>query len=84
LILATWGFLVPAVWGFNARWLTVFLGLETPRTVGIFGALGLSWIIVISALAGYLGVSVALMPIAAAVAIEALHVGEPSLRPAKT
>ena len=29
LMLPTWGFLVPAVWGFNARWLPVFL--RSPR-----------------------------------------------------
>jgi len=84
LILATWGFLIPAVWGFNARWLPVFLGLEAPRTVGLFVGLGLAWAIVIAALAGYLAISVALMPIAAVVAIEALHVWDPSLRLPKT
>ncbi|MEP6716902.1 MAG: NnrS family protein [Terriglobia bacterium] len=84
LILAIWGFLVPAVWGFNARWLPVFLGLQAPRAGGLFAALGLAWAIVISALTGYLAISVALMPIAAAVAIEALHIWEPSIRPPKT
>jgi uncharacterized protein involved in response to NO len=84
LIFATWGFLVPAVWGFNARWLPVFLGLEAPGPIGLFTALGLAWGIVIAALAGYLAISVALMPIAAATAIGALHVWEHSLRPPKT
>jgi len=84
LILATWGFLVPTVWGFNARWLPVFLGLGAPRTTGLFTALGLAWLSVLAALSGYLAISVALMPIATAVAIEALHVWEPSLRPPKT
>jgi uncharacterized protein involved in response to NO len=84
LILATWGFLIPAVWGFNSRWLPVFLGLKAPRTAGLFAALGLAWAIVIAALAGYLAISVALMPIAAVVSIEALHVWDGSLRPPKT
>jgi uncharacterized protein involved in response to NO len=84
LVLATWGFLVPAVWGFNARWLPVFLGLKASRPSGLFAALGLAWLSVLAALLGYLAVSVALMPIAAAIAIEALHVWEPSVRPAKT
>jgi len=84
LVLATWGFLVPAVWGFNARWLPVFLGLEVPRARGLFTALGLAWAVVIAAVAGYLAISVAMMPIAAAVAIEALHVWEPSIHPPKT
>ena len=28
LVLQTWGFLVPFVWGFSAKWLPVFLGLR--------------------------------------------------------
>src|ERR1035441_9365551 len=28
LVLQTWGFLVPFVWGFSAKWLRVFLGLR--------------------------------------------------------
>ena len=30
LFLAAWGFPLLAVWGFNARWLPVFLGLRKP------------------------------------------------------
>src|SRR5215469_16492011 len=31
LIVSTWGFLVPMVWGFSARWLPVFMGLRPLR-----------------------------------------------------
>jgi hypothetical protein len=31
LVLQTWGFLVPFVWGFSAKWLPVFLGLRPIR-----------------------------------------------------
>ena len=31
LVLQTWGFLVPFVWGFSAKWLPVFLGLRPVR-----------------------------------------------------
>lgn len=42
LMLPTWGFLVIAVWGFNARWLAVFLGLRTPDSRMLFIASGLA------------------------------------------
>lgn len=84
LILATWGFLVPAVWGFNSRWLPVFLGLKPPRSAGLFAALATAWLSVAAALGGYLAVAVALMPIAAAVAIEALRVWDPAIQEPKT
>src|SRR5207247_10743838 len=32
LALMAWGFLVPFVWGFSAKWMTVFLGLKPLRT----------------------------------------------------
>lgn len=32
LALMAWGFLVPFVWGFSAKWMSVFLGLEPLRT----------------------------------------------------
>ena len=43
ITLATWGFLVPAVWGFNARWLPLFLRLGQPRPRFLFLAIGLAW-----------------------------------------
>ena len=30
-LLVAWGFLVPFVWGFSAKWMTVFLGLKPVR-----------------------------------------------------
>src|SRR5262245_23513168 len=38
LFLAAWGFPVLAVWGFNARWLPVFLGLREPSSRGLLAA----------------------------------------------
>lgn len=32
LALMAWGFLVPFVWGFSAKWMSVFLGLQPQRT----------------------------------------------------
>src|SRR5579872_5572526 len=40
LFLAAWGFPVLAVWGFNAKWLPVFLGLHEPSGRKLRAALG--------------------------------------------
>jgi uncharacterized protein involved in response to NO len=39
LLISAWGFLVVAVWGFNARWLPVFVGLPQPHAQGLLSAL---------------------------------------------
>jgi hypothetical protein len=82
--LATWGFLVPAVWGFNTRWLPVFLGLDQPRPRFLFLALALAWAAILAEFAGQLIVFAALLPLAALSAVIALQIAEPSPRPAKT
>lgn len=82
--LATWGFLVPAVWGFNARWLPVFLGLDQPRPRFLFLALALAWTAILAEFAGRLTWFAALLPFAALAAVFALHIAEPASRPAKT
>lgn len=84
LVLATWGFPVLTVWGFNARWLPVFLGLEQPSSRGLMAALWISAGAVLSALAGYFAVASALLAIASATVIYALNVFEPARHPAKT
>jgi uncharacterized protein involved in response to NO len=42
LIVSTWGFLVPMVWGFSSRWLPVFMGLRPLRNPLLLAALGLN------------------------------------------
>jgi uncharacterized protein involved in response to NO len=42
LIVSTWGFLVPMVWGFSSRWLPVFLGLKPLRGSWLLVAAGLN------------------------------------------
>ena len=83
LMLPTWGFLVPAVWGFNARWLPRFLGLKTPDGRRLYAALFVAWASVGAMLSGAAILSTALLPVAALLAILALHVFEPSVQPAK-
>lgn len=38
LALLGWGFLVPFVWGFSAKWMRVFLGLRVLRSRFLYGA----------------------------------------------
>ena len=38
LALVAWGFLVPFVWGFSAKWMSVFLGLRTLRANWLLAA----------------------------------------------
>ncbi|HYL37667.1 MAG TPA: NnrS family protein [Bryobacteraceae bacterium] len=83
LILPTWGFLVPVVWGFNARWLPVFLGLDAPHARRLYAALLTAWLAVAAMLSGFATLSTALLPVAALLAISALHVFSRSMQPAK-
>jgi hypothetical protein len=83
IALQTWGILVPAIWGFNARWLPVFLGLDPPRSRSLFLALGAAWISILAGFARRPELSAVLLPLAAAFAIHGLHVWEKPVQPAK-
>lgn len=52
LALLTWGFLVPFVWGFSARWMHVFLGLKPIRPAFLVVAVLINFSGVILTLAG--------------------------------
>jgi hypothetical protein len=84
LFLAGWGFPVLAVWGFNARWLPVFLGLREPNSRKLTAAMGALVIGLIAAAAGYFGAAAVLLLCASAVAAGALNVFRPARKPAKT
>jgi uncharacterized protein involved in response to NO len=84
LFLAAWGFPVLAVWGFNARWLPVFLGLRKPSARGLMAALGAGGCGIAAALLGQFRLATALLLIACIVAAIALRVFERSEKPAKT
>lgn len=84
LVVAAWGFPVLAVWGFNARWLPVFLGLRTPSGSGLMVALATSIGGIGTALFGAFTWATALLLIACIVATDSLRVFRRSLKPAKT
>jgi uncharacterized protein involved in response to NO len=83
VLIGTWGFLVPSVWGFNARWLAIFAGLKQPADAGLKAAL----LILLAALgAGVAGAPVfcaALLIAASPTAAWSLHVFQRSIQPAK-
>ncbi|MEP7365303.1 MAG: NnrS family protein [Acidobacteriota bacterium] len=81
--LQAWGFLVPAIWGFNARWLPVFLGLKAPQAGFLFAALALAWLSILSGFLRSPQISAAILPVAAICAILALHVWEKPAQPPK-
>jgi uncharacterized protein involved in response to NO len=83
LVLQTWGFLVPFVWGFNAKWLPVFLGLRPIDGRVLLSAVGLNSAGVLAALAGLTVAAAILLLAGVVVAVYALRLFELPPRPAK-
>ncbi len=83
IVLAIWGVLVPTIWGFNTRWLPVFAGFKKPQAVRLLAAYGLSVVGVMSVFLQWLPIAAVAFLFAALLAIDALHVWEPAVQPAK-
>lgn len=83
VVLAVWGVLVPTIWGFNARWLPVFAGFKKPQDIHLLVAYGLSIAGVVAVFLQWLPIAAILFLLAALLAINALHVWEPAVQPAK-
>ena len=83
LVLQTWGFLVPFVWGFSAKWLPVFLGLRPVRGRVLLLAVAVNSAGVIVAMTGWMRAAVFLLLGGIIVAIGALRFVEPTQQPAK-
>lgn len=84
LFLAAWGFPVLAVWGFNARWLPVFLGLSKPADRVLLTALALGACGIGVALLGSFTPATVLLLCASILASFALRVFETPQKPPKT
>jgi hypothetical protein len=84
LVLQTWGFLVPFVWGFSAKWLPVFLGLRPVRGRVLLSALALNSAGVLAALSGWIAGAAVLLVAGIITAGYALRLFETAERPAKT
>ena len=83
LVLETWGFLVPFVWGFSARWLPVFLGLRPLRGRLLLLAVAFNSAGMIAAMLGWMRFAVLLLLGGILVAVWALRFLEPARSPAK-
>ena len=84
LALMGWGFLVPFVWGFSAKWMRVFLGLRPLRPRVLLAAILVNAGGVILAVTGKTSVATVIFVAGAALAIVAIRMFEPSEQPAKT
>ena len=83
LVLQTWGFLVPFVWGFSAKWLPVFLGLRPVRGRILLLAVALNSAGVLVAFAGSMMAASVLLIIGLITAVYSLRLLETPARPAK-
>ncbi len=83
LVLQTWGFLVPFVWGFSAKWLPIFLGLRAVRGRVLLLAVALNSAGILLAFAGWMKAASLVLVVGLAMAVNALRLFEPIARPAK-
>jgi hypothetical protein len=84
LAVPVWAFLVPTVWGFNARWLPIFLGLRPPNGRQLVLASSLAWAGVLFTLTGHSLISAFVVLIAAVLAMFALRIFHKPEKSAKT
>jgi hypothetical protein len=83
IVLAVWGVLVPTIWGFNARWLPIFGGFKKPNGTRLLVAYVLGITGVAAVFVEWWAVSAVLLFLAALLSVDALHVWEPAVQPAK-
>lgn len=84
LALMAWGFLVPFVWGFSAKWMPVFLGLKPLRPKLLVGALAVNFAGVGLTLLGRGTAATVFFVVSVALAIGALRMFEAPRQEAKT
>jgi hypothetical protein len=84
LALMAWGFLVPFVWGFSAKWMGVFLGLKPLREKALLAAVIVNLSGLVLTLIGWASVGVWLFLAGTLLAIAALRMFEASINEPKT
>ncbi len=83
LVIIAWGFLVPTIWGFTARWVPTFVGLHAPRDRFLLSAAAINVVAVTTACIGAPRVGSILLLIAAVTATVALRMFEPAVQQPK-
>ena len=78
-----WGFLVPFVWGFSAKWMTVFLGLKPLRPQRLRAAVVVNLVGLVLTLGRAVSIGSWLFVVGAGIAVAALRMFEPSEKKAK-
>jgi hypothetical protein len=84
LVLVAWGFLVPFVWGFSTKWMTVFLGVKPVRPSLLLSALVLNSAGVVLTLMGWASEATPFFVVSTALAIAAIRMFEPARQEPKT
>ena len=84
LVLLGWGFLVPVVWGFSARWLPAFLGIARPHVRLFSAALILNVAGAINGVSGQMKIAAFLLAAGAIFSGLALRIAERPHSNAKT
>lgn len=84
LMVAAWGFMVPFVWGFSAKWLPTFLG-SPDVNCRLFGSAAAALVAGVGCgLAGWFRAATPLVMVATLLAALALGIFSPAQRPPKT
>jgi len=84
LVVMTWGFMVPFVWGFSARWLQTFIGLRPACPRGLKLLIAVNTVAVILAMFGLFRLAAVSFVPAGVMSRLAIRVAFPSIRPPKT
>jgi len=83
LVLAAWGFMVPIIWGFSAKWLPTFLGIVAPHSRLLLRTVAVYMGAILMGLAGMFRVATALILACVLLSICALRIFAATERPAK-
>lgn len=76
LVLIAWGFIVPTVWGFSARWLPTFLAIKRPSTRKFAAVLILDATGVLCGVAGWFKTAAIILAVSSFAIAIALHLLE--------